>query len=128
MSTTLLDNFYKETSSTFSETNQENFISEIAINPEHPVFKGHFEQVPIAPGVCLIQVIKEILAEKFKKELFMSHGDNIKFLAMINPRETTNLSISFSVKQSEGFLDVTASYTHAGISYVKFKGKFKVLN
>lgn len=128
MSRTLLDNFYKETSSTFSEANPENFISEIVINAEHPVFKGHFEQVPIAPGVCLTQVIKEILADKFKKNLFMSHGDNIKFLAMINPRETANLSISFSVKQSEGMLDVTANYTQAGTSYVKFKGKFKVLN
>ena len=128
MSAALLDNFYKETLSTFSDTNQETFISEIKINPEHPVFKGHFEQVPIAPGVCLTQVIKEILAEKFKKELFMSHGDNIKFLAMINPRETTNLTISFSVKHLEGLMDVNASYTCGGTSYVKFKGKFKVLN
>lgn len=124
----LLDNFYTETSSTFSDSNNENFVSEIVINPEHPVFKGHFEQVPVAPGVCLTQVIKEILADKFKKQLFMSHGDNIKFLAMINPRETAVLTISFAVKQSDDLLDVNASYTHGKISYVKFKGKFRILN
>lgn len=124
----LLYDFYTETSSTYSDSNRENFSCEIVLNPEHPVYKGHFEQVPVAPGVCLTQVIKELVSEKTKLNLVLSHGDNIKFLAMINPRENPKMILNFAIKALEGALDVTASYNHGGTSFVKFKGKFKVLS
>lgn len=124
----LLTNFYSEQSSDFSENNRENFYCEIVLNPEHPVYKGHFEQVPIAPGVCLTQVIKELVAAKYKLNLRMSQADNIKFLSMINPRENPNMRISFTVKHVDTMLEVSATYTHAGTSFVKFKGKFTVID
>lgn len=124
MKNTLLVDFYTEISSTFSQQNQQEFSSIIRLNAQHPIFKGHFEQVPIAPGVCLTQIIKEILMVKYEQELVMTQGDNIKFLAMINPNETPELNISFSVKPTENGLDANAVYSHNGTSYVKFKGKF----
>src|SRR6266403_1079059 len=111
MKNTLLTNFYSETSTTFSEHNQQDFKCEILLNTEHPVYKGHFPQIPIAPGVCLTHVLKEILMDKFQKELMMTSGDNIKFLAMINPKETPRLEISFSVKHTENMMDVSANYS-----------------
>lgn len=124
MKNTLLRNFYTEMSSTFSETNSQEFTSLIKLDPSHPVYKGHFEQVPIAPGVCLTQIIKEILMEKYQKELIMTAGDNIKFLILINPSEQAEFSISFSVKQIDNILEVSANYSANGRSYMKFKGKF----
>src|SRR6187551_1768247 len=107
MNNTLLDNFYTELSSTFSKENQLDFKCLIRLNAEHPVYKGHFPQIPIAPGVCLTQIIKEILMKKFQKELVMTSGDNIKFLAMINPKENPEQEINFTVKSAESLLDVT---------------------
>ncbi len=124
----LLDNFYTEVSSNFSDKNRDEFSCDILLNPEHPVYKGHFEQVPVAPGVCLTQVIKEIVADKLKLNLMMSHGDNIKFLSMINPRETPKMTLSFTLKHVETSLEVSANYSHGGTSFVKFKGKFKVVD
>ena len=125
MKNTLLENFYIEISSTFSKENQQDFKSNIRLNAEHPIYKGHFPQIPIAPGVCLVQIIKEILMDKFQKELVMTSSDNIKFLAMINPKETPELELSFTVKMNENSLDVSSNYSHKGSIYVKFKGKFR---
>lgn len=127
MKNTLLENFYTEVSSTFRAENASDFTCEIRLHPEHPIYQGHFEQLPIAPGVCLVQIVKEILMDKLRKELTLTSGDNIKFLAMINPKETPGLSISFSVKNAGNSLEVSATYSHNGTPYVKFKGKFKIL-
>jgi 3-hydroxyacyl-[acyl-carrier-protein] dehydratase len=126
MRNTLLENFYTELSSTWSAEKTE-FVSVIKLNSAHPIFKGHFEQVPIAPGVCLIQIIKEILMEKLQKNLILTKGDNIKFLAMINPVETPELNISFIVKSTGDVLDTSAIYSNGTTSFVKFKGTFRVV-
>ena len=55
----LLNDFYTELSSTFSKENETGFKSLIRLNPLHEVYKGHFPQVPVAPGVVLVQIIKE---------------------------------------------------------------------
>lgn len=127
MKNTLLIDFYTEVSSTFSQQNQESFNCNIRLNAAHPIYKGHFEQIPITPGVCLTQIVKEILMAKFQQNLVMTQGDNIKFLAMINPNETPELSIAFTVKSNGDGLDASAVYSHNGTAYVKFKGKFSVL-
>lgn len=127
MNNTLLVDFYTEISSTYSKENQNDFISVIRLNAGHPIYKGHFEQIPITPGVCLTQIIKEILMEKLQVELVMLQGDNIKFLAMINPTETPELNITFSVKSTETDFDVSAVYKQNDTFYVKFKGKFVIV-
>ena len=127
MKNTLLDNFYKEISTNFSEQNQHEFKCEIRFNDSHPIFKGHFAQIPIVPGVCLTQIIKEILMEKLQKELILISGDNIKFLAMINPKENPEMELGFTVKINENSLDVNANYSNTGITFTKFKGKFGIL-
>jgi len=123
----LLDDFYSEINSDFSAEKPQNFKCLIRLNAEHPIYKGHFPQVPVAPGVCLTQIIKEILVNKFQKELTMTSAENIKFLAMINPRETPELELSFAVKTNENTLEISSNYTHNATTFVKFKGKFSVI-
>ena len=63
----LLENFYKETASTYTSEKSSVFNSIIELNPEHGIYKGHFPYVPVAPGVCLVQIIKEILLDLIMK-------------------------------------------------------------
>lgn len=127
MKNSLLSDFYTEVSTTYGVDNASEFKCQLRLNADHPIYKGHFPQIPIAPGVCLTQMIKEILMEKLQKDLFMNSGDNIKFLAMINPKETPELDLSFSVKKTDTGLDVSAIYSNEGRAYTKFKGKFIIL-
>jgi 3-hydroxyacyl-[acyl-carrier-protein] dehydratase len=120
----LLENFYSEIASTYTSKNAHSFNSSIELNPEHEIYKGHFPQIPVAPGVCLIQAIKEILMTKFQKKLILIEGSNIKFLILINPKETKQFQVDFIVKQTDSKLDVTANYTNNAKIFLKFKGTF----
>lgn len=122
----LLENFYTEIASTYTSENNNSFNSMIELNPEHKIYKGHFPQLPVAPGVCLIQAIKEILMVKFQKQLILTEGSNIKFLILINPKETKQFQVDFIVKQIDNILDVSANYTNNDKVFLKFKGKFKI--
>lgn len=122
----LLDNFYTETASTYTTENNSSFNCLIELNPEHEIYKGHFPQIPIAPGVCLIQIIKEVLMTKFNSNLTLSEGNNIKFLNLINPKETNCFQIDFTVAKIDKTILVNASYLNKDKIFIKFKGKFTI--
>jgi 3-hydroxyacyl-[acyl-carrier-protein] dehydratase len=124
MTTPLLQDFYTELSSDHTPEQPLSFSSVIRLNPSHPVYAGHFPQTPVVPGVCLIQMIQEIVSQKLKQPLQLSGGDNIKFLAMVDPLRTPELSLAFSLQLHGDAVQVSVTYSHAGNNYVKFKGKF----
>lgn len=124
MQNKLLTNFYTESSSNFDPSNESTFTVKIHLNSEHPIYKGHFEQIPITPGVCQAQIIKELLMEKFQVELQLSESDSLKFLAMINPQINPDLNIAMNVKKNENVLDVSAVISDEQTVFTKFKGKF----
>ncbi len=127
MSEQLSEKFYTEISSNYTSEQNETFSSVIELNPKHKVYAGHFPHISIAPGVFLIQTVRDILVEKLNKKLILTEGSNIKFVAVINPNETKDFQIDFTVKQIDDIIDVSANYTNMGNSFTKFKGKFKIV-
>ena len=39
----------------------DSFIYTIELNPQHFIYKAHFPTEPITPGVCIVQIAKELL-------------------------------------------------------------------
>lgn len=74
----------------------------LELNAAHKIFEGHFPQHPIVPGVCMMQMVKEVVENVIGKEtnLFIAH--NIKFLTIIDPREnkTVLLDYKFSMRKA----------------------------
>ncbi|HXD92737.1 MAG TPA: hypothetical protein VNX01_05950 [Bacteroidia bacterium] len=125
MNKPLLEDFYIEIVST--ELSAENtFTVTVELNPSHKIYKGHFPEIPVAPGVSLIQLIQEVLAKKINYSLVLSEGSNIKFLAMINPLKENKITISYTVLIKDKEVDVTANISGKEVIYVKFKGKFNI--
>lgn len=73
----------------------------ILINEEHDVFKGHFPGNPIMPGVCMMQIIKELTEQITDSSLFMQSLSNVKFMALINPFQTPELLLELDVTTTE---------------------------
>ena len=96
----LKDDFFKV--KTFCQTAMGmDFI--IELNPEHTIFEAHFPNNPITPGVCIIQIVKELSQEMLKRELLLKNAKNIKFLNVINPIENKEVTVSISFSsESEG--------------------------
>lgn len=64
----------------------ENVVSyNIRLQPEHTIYKAHFPGEPITPGVCVIQMAKELLEDYLQRPLTIKAVKNVKFLAVISP-------------------------------------------
>ena len=71
----------------------------IQLNPSHEIFKGHFPGNPILPGVCIVQILKEILMHQLDNKLILNYASSIKYLSYINP--VVNNIINFDVELKE---------------------------
>lgn len=69
----------------------------IHLNPEHEIFKGHFPEKPILPGVCTLQIIKEICEKSTHQTLILAKGDNLKFTSLIVPDACKNLLVEIDI-------------------------------
>lgn len=72
----------------------------IRLNEKHEIFKGHFPDNPVTPGVCMLQIIKNITEEITKKKLFLSKTANVKFMALINPEITPEVTLTFDIAEN----------------------------
>lgn len=86
----LRDNFYTIVD---LESNTNAIHAIIELNEKHPIFKGHFPGQPVVPGVCEMQIVKEILSSVLQKEIRLQKADDIKFLQMIDPALNTTLNV-----------------------------------
>lgn len=121
----LLEDFY--TIVELDSSDKENIKAIIDLNKEHEVYEGHFPGNPIVPGVCLTQLIKEVMENVEGTDLIMVYADNIKFMAMVNPEVNSRLQIDLKVKyDTEQNLIKVSSVTHFNDQvFYKFKGNFK---
>lgn len=103
MAESILNNFY-ELKSHESENNI--FQANITLNKDHQIFQGHFPGNPVTPGVCMMQIVKD-LTEKFTdSKLFLKSASNVKFMAIINPFETPDLFLELDINEKDGELKV----------------------
>jgi 3-hydroxyacyl-[acyl-carrier-protein] dehydratase len=77
------------------------FDYSIELNSDHFIYKAHFPDNPITPGVCIIQIVKELLEGTIKSKLFLKKIDNVKFLNVINPLENNVVTFSISFSPEE---------------------------
>lgn len=96
---TILTDFYTLKSSEKAENGS--FVANISLNKDHDIFKGHFPGNPVTPGVCMMQIVKELTEEFTGKKLFLKSASNVKFMAIINPFETPDLVLQLDINQGE---------------------------
>jgi 3-hydroxyacyl-[acyl-carrier-protein] dehydratase len=107
--------------------NAENTLKAIvALNPGHEIFQGHFPQMPIVPGVCQAQIIKELLEEEMDMKLFLHIGNNIKFTGMIIPTQHPEVHIDIVYDHEGDEVMAEAKLYFENTIFTKYKGVFKV--
>lgn len=101
---TILTDFY--TLETQEKTESGSFIANIKLNQAHDIFNGHFPGNPVTPGVCMMQIVKELTEEFTRKKLFLKTASNVKFMAIINPFETPDLKMQLDINEGENEVKV----------------------
>ncbi|WP_155844956.1 3-hydroxyacyl-ACP dehydratase [Chryseobacterium daeguense] len=101
---TILTDFYILQS--YEKTENGSFIATISLNKNHDIFKGHFPGNPVTPGVCMMQIVKELTEEFTGLKLFLKSASNVKFMAIINPFETPDLKLQLEINETDDLIKV----------------------
>ena len=109
-----------------NQSNEGSVNALLQLNPDHHIFDGHFPQIPVVPGVCMMQMVKELVEDHTGQRLRLSKADHLKFLSIINPRENKLLQVDMAISNSLQGIQVTAAFSHEDTVFFKFKGGFIV--
>lgn len=115
----LIENLY--TLDTFSNEAGK-AVAAITINAGHKIFEGHFPGQPVLPGVCQLQIIKELLERATGKKLFLSEAASCKFLQMVDPAKTNVLIITIDYSVNEAIVSANAIIKSGDAIFFKMNG------
>jgi 3-hydroxyacyl-[acyl-carrier-protein] dehydratase len=93
----------------------------VVLRVDHEIFKGHFPGQPVVPGVCMMQLIKELVELSKDRKFNLREADNIKFLSVIDPRVNSELNASISLSGNATDIIVNASLFADSVTFFKLK-------
>ena len=99
---------------------------QLRLHPEWPIYKAHFPGHPITPGVCIVQMIQELLQRALRRDVTLCKAKNIKYLSIISPEKVSELNVSFTKieEQPDGSLKVQAQVAAGETIYTKLSATF----
>lgn len=93
------------------------------VNANSDIFKGHFPDQPVVPGACMLQIVKDVLADTLKLKLQLLKADNIKFLNLVTPGlDLLQLNIDYQHINEQ--LKIGANLMIGETVCMKFSGTF----
>src|ERR1043165_1614221 len=118
----LLGNFYNIIA---SEREGQTIRAKVSFNAAHEIFKGHFPNMPVVPGVCQTQMLVETLNKLLNRNLELKMAHHIKFLLLLNPTVVNEVTCEIKLDKEEGErLWVSANYFNGQEMYFRCKGEF----
>jgi 3-hydroxyacyl-[acyl-carrier-protein] dehydratase len=120
----LLNDFFRISNTESSATE---IWAELFINADHQIFEGHFPNQPVVPGVCMMQMIKEIVEHIIGKHTNLVEAADMKFLAVIDPGK--NNLVQATIKYTivgNGSLNIEASIYKDELVHFKCKCQLQV--
>lgn len=68
---------------------------DVSLQEKSLIYQAHFPGEPITPGVCIIQIAKELLEDYAQKRYQIKTIKNVKFLNVISPVKTPYVTYVF---------------------------------
>jgi 3-hydroxyacyl-[acyl-carrier-protein] dehydratase len=87
--------------------NKQQIIAVFQFKKELDLFKGHFPENPILPGILQIEMVKYALEESFDNSLHIKSVKKTKFSNLIHPGKTVTLDIKI-INEEDSLLYVKA--------------------
>lgn len=121
----LLNDFFE-----IGNTSLENdtLVVPVNINKNHRIFEGHFPNNPVVPGVCMVQMLTDIINKESDTTLVLSEAKVIKFTQTIVPGTVSDLRFEINQNNSEDSIIVKAELNSDNGNHFKFSGIFKAEN
>lgn len=121
----LLKDFYSVISSTELEGE---FITEVEINKDHDLYRGHFPDRPVTPGVILMQLFKEEAERRSNNKLQLVTAANVKFMAVVNPNICEKLILQSSIVSENGLFKLKGIAKQKDVISLKISATYKSIS
>ena len=92
----------------------------VSFDAAHAIFKGHFPDQPVVPGVCSMALVKNLLEAAVGGPLLLQRSGNVKFLQLLLPHNEPEVSIAF--EQKETGIQANATFTLEEKAVFKMSG------
>lgn len=102
------------------ETDGEVTTYTISLLPSCMIYAAHFPGMPITPGVCQIQIVKELLEDNLNKALTIQGVRNAKFVSVLSPENKSIKVILSKIKLEGNLYKALAVITDEQNTYAKF--------
>lgn len=106
------------------EKSEDRFLFEISFDPSHEIFKGHFPQRPVVPGVLLMQTVRECFEDATGVSGKMITAGDLKFTNPVVPGEPVMIEVS-SVNRGEGVFMIKSLGFSGDTAYFKINFELK---
>ena len=90
----LINSFYNIISST--QLADGSYRYEVSLDGRHEIFKGHFPKLPVLPGVCILQIVKDIVEDIVGYKLRLRQASKVKFMSLIMPDNSLTFVLNIS--------------------------------
>ncbi len=95
----LVPDFYSVLS---SEKDDAGGVYRVSINEGCHVYKGHFPQEPVSPGVCLVEMVKECAEDWLDRPVFIGKIKRCRFSNKISPKAVPEADVVVSLTPPDG--------------------------
>lgn len=117
----LINDFYHIVATDDSEGK---YVCKVKMNAAHNIYSVHFPGNPVTPGVCLVQMVAEMLEQKYSRRFVLSTAVNIKFKRLVSPNDEPSFVFSKIVTE-DGLLKTIVSIEDEQGQFVKMSLQYK---
>ena len=117
----LINDFYHIVATDDSEGK---YVCKVKMNATHNIYSVHFPGNPVTPGVCLVQMVAEMLEQKYSRRFVLSTAVNIKFKRLVSPNDEPSFVFSKIVIE-DGILKTIVSIEDEQGQFVKMSLQYK---
>lgn len=100
----------------------------VSLLPQADVYRGHFPQKPVCPGVCNIELVRECAEMLTGYNLNLTTINRCRLTAVATPKVCPLLDVTVSVARKEGSdtFNVVAKIADFETTYLEFKGELDI--
>jgi len=97
----------------------------IKFNKNHFIYRAHFPQNPMTPGVIITQIATELFQIITDSKLFLHKIKNLKFIAVINPQIDESVWFRLSkIEQNGNIYSIFVEVTNSRQQFVKMRAEY----
>ena len=76
---------------------ENNYKIEVELFADHPIYKGHFPQQAVVPGVCTLTIIKECLGNILSDNISFKSIKECKYVSALIPQNELRIIINLAI-------------------------------